>query len=104
MIGEAQNRRFEESAQKGSVQNVKLKKYKLELSVLGPTWVGVGDIIEKNYRQPIYRNFSNYRQIIDIEFWEFGNYRKIIDIENCIQFYPINTIESIVLKTRKGPR
>ena len=66
--------------------------------------LGVGDIIEKNYRQPIYRNFSNYRQIIDIEFWEFGNYRKIIDIENCIQFYPINTIESIVLKTRKGPR
>ena len=65
------------------------------------TWVGVGDIIEKNYRQPIYRIFSNYRQIIDIEFWEFGNYRKIIDIENCIQFYPINTI---VLKTRKGPQ
>ena len=53
--------------------------------------LGVGDIIEKNYRQPIYRNFSNYRQIIDIEFGEFGNYRKIIDIENCIQFYPINT-------------
>jgi hypothetical protein len=66
--------------------------------------LGVGDIIEKNYRQPIYRNLSNYRQIIDIEFWEFGNYRKIIDIENCIQFHPINTIESIVLKTRKGPR
>ena len=66
--------------------------------------VGVGDIIENNYRQPIYRNLSNYRQIIDIEFWGFGNYRKIIDIENCIQFYPINTIESIVLKTRKGPR
>ena len=64
----------------------------------------MGDIIEKNYRQPIYRNFSNYRQIIDIEFWEFGNYQKIIDIENCIQFYPINTIESIVLKTRKGPQ
>ena len=63
--------------------------------------VGVGDIIEKNYRQPIYRNFSNYRQIIDIEFWEFGNYRKIIDIENCIQFYPINTIESIVLKQER---
>ena len=52
--------------------------------------LGVGDIIEKNYRQPIYRNFSNYRQIIDIE--------------NCIQFYSINTIESIVLKTRKVPR
>ena len=42
--------------------------------------------------------------MIDIEFWEFGNYQKIIDIENCIQFYPINTIESIVLKTRKGPQ
>ena len=66
--------------------------------------LGVGDIIEKNYRQPIYRNFSNYRQIIDIEFWEFGNYWKIIDIENSIQFYSINTIESIVLKTRKVPR
>ena len=66
--------------------------------------VGVGDIIENNYRQPIYRNLSNYLQIIDIEFWEFGNYRKIIDIENCIQFYPINTIESIVLKTRKVPQ
>ena len=61
--------------------------------------LGVGDIIEKIYRQPIYRNILDYRQIIDIEFWEFGNYRKIIDIENCIQFYPINTIESIVLKT-----
>ena len=63
-----------------------------------------GRYYRKKYRQPIYRNFSNYRQIIDIEFWEFGNYRKIIDIENCIQFYPINTIESIVLKTRKGPQ
>ena len=52
--------------------------------------LGVGDIIERNYRQPIYRNFSNYRQIIDIENW--------------IQFYSINTIESIVLKTGKAPR
>ena len=50
----------------------------------------MGDIIERNYRQPIYRNFSNYRQIIDIENW--------------IQFYSINTIESIVLKTRKVPK
>ena len=74
------------------------------VGAIGYLQIGVGDIIEKNYRQPIYRNFSNYRQIIDIEFWEFGNYRKIIDIENCIQFYPINTIESIVLKTRKGPQ
>ena len=64
--------------------------------------LGVGDIIEKNYRQLIYRNFSNYRQIIDIEYWQCGNFRKIIDIANCIQFYSTNTIESVVLKQGGG--
>jgi hypothetical protein len=46
-------------------------------------------VILWNYRQSYrYRNLKE-------------NYRKIIDIENCIQFYPINTIESIVLKTKR---
>ena len=53
---------------------------------------------KKNHRQPIYRNCSNYRQIIDIEFLQFGNYCKIIDIENCIQFYPKNWYFRVVHK------
>ena len=53
--------------------------------------VGVGDNIEKNYRQPINRHFSNYRWIIDIENWNCSIIDKIIDIEKCIKFEPINT-------------
>ena len=46
------------------------KNYEIVLHVMhGAPHLGVGDIIENNYRQPIYRDLSNYRQIIDIEFW-----------------------------------
>ena len=88
----------EAGAEAGTDPSVEGEKGQLEL--VKP--LGVGDIIEKNYRQPIYRNFSNYRQIIDIEYWQCGNFRKIIDIANCIQFCPTNTIESVVLKQGGG--
>ena len=50
-----------------------------------------GDNIEKNYRQPINRHFSNYRSIINIENLIFSIIDKIIDIEKCIKLEPINT-------------
>ena len=40
--------------------------------------IGVGDIIEKNYRQPINRHFSNYRQIINIEKKYLGIIKKLL--------------------------
>ena len=52
--------------------------------------IGVGDISKTNYRKPIYRHFSNYRQNYRYRKFEFGNYRQIIDIGKCIKFGPIN--------------
>ena len=57
--------------------------------------VGVGDNIEKNYRQLINRHFSNYRKIIDMENLNFSIIDKIIDIEKCIKFEPINTYKKL---------
>ena len=59
---------------------------------------GVGDIAKKTIDSQYIVIFSNHRQIIDIKNI-IGNYRKIID--KCIQFHPINSIESPVPKTRK---